>query len=154
MKIGRSDSELKARLKVGLKNWVEKWGRKVGSKIGLTNWVEAWGWKGVYESSRYLMISYVMMWYDVRWFDMALSCTSGQQVTSRTGHFTFAFTGSLHCSIDRIPPITTSKNKVFLLEAFLFECFLARSRILVSRAVRPGLRWQLSSYCVLLSFFV
>ena len=57
MKIGRSDSGLKARLKIGLKNWVEKWGRK----IGLTNGVEAWGGKGVYESSRYRMIAYVMM---------------------------------------------------------------------------------------------
>ena len=80
---------------------------------------------------------------------MAPSCKQGQEVTSRTADFIFALEGSLHCSIDRIPPTSTSQNGVFLLEPILFECFLARSRTLVSHVVRLGLRWQLSCYCVL-----
>ena len=40
-------------------------------------------------------------------------------------------------------------KQFFYPEAILFECFLARSRTLVSHVVRLGLRWQLSCYCVL-----
>ena len=55
---------------------------------------------------------------------MAPSCKQGQEVTSRTAHFIFALEGSLHCSIDRIPPTSTSQNGVFYQNQFFSNAFL------------------------------
>ena len=70
MKIGRSDSGLKARLKVGLKNSVEKWGRKIESKIGLTKLGWSMGLKRCIwgESISYDFICYDVIWCEMIWY--------------------------------------------------------------------------------------